>query len=248
MVYLVLALVVGAGVWFFGMRASVEALLNKTIDAFRLGDGEVGEALFERLRPRLRGREVLVAAERLYREARVWEHALSLTEQALAERPQEGRALRLAALLKARLLRPDGIDTLREWVRDHPAEAEPRLVLCEQLLRLRRVKEGIAQLRPWVAAHPRDLEAVTLLGKLFFYAGQREEATTHLEAALALRGLARRSVVGIYDNRVQGGVDVRMAAGEQWEEAEIQLLLEQLHDASAPARGAALDAPAEGSV
>jgi tetratricopeptide (TPR) repeat protein len=228
--FVLLVGVVIVSLWLLRRGGRSTDLLLQTVDAFRLGDGLEGEALFVRLKETLRGtRDRMRAAEKLH-HARAYEHALELVETVLALRPGHKRALRLRVLLLARLLRPDAVNLLRGWVKDNPRDGDAQLALAELFLKLRRSEEAVALLGPFVGQHPRDLRARSLLGRVLFHAGHLERAREHLLAAQALRDLQRRSVVTMYDNGQETGYDFRVAAASQWEEEEDKLLLEQIRE------------------
>lgn len=219
--------------WFLRRRGQSTDLLLQTVDAFRLGDGLEGEALFARLKGTLRGtRDRMRAAEKLHL-ARAYEHSLELVDSVLALKPEHKRALRLRALLLAARLHPDAVNVLRGWVKENPKDADALLALAELFLKLRRHEEAVAVLGPFVRQSPQDLRARSLLGRVLFHAGYLERAREHLLAAQALRDLQRRSVVTMYDNGQETGYDFRVAAASQWEEEEDKLLLEQIQEGTA---------------
>ncbi len=215
-------------------------LLQRTVDAFRLGDGQEGEELFEQLNTQLQGyRDRLRAAERLM-GARAWEHALLLVELALQTRPEDSRLTRLKARLHARLLRGDGPDLLGQWVELHPRDSETRLELCELLLRMSRLEEAAESLRPWMWMFDEDIHAHSLLGRVYFDAGEFELAYKLLFRAQELRDKMRRSVITVCEGGWETGYDFRFAVEAQWEEERDWLLLEQIEEGIAQSQVAVL--------
>ena len=238
-------LIAGAGALMGSLRGrrSKVSLINATVDAFRLGDGEEGELLFEALRPMLTSaRDKLDVAGRLM-AARAYEHSLELVEGAGAHNPDDARVLRARALLYAKLVRPEAIVLLREHLTSRPGDREVRFELAALLLRLRRTDEVVSVMEPYLNKNPDDLEANSLAGRAHFYGGDFDMATFHLEEALSIRDLRRRQVVSMYDNGLETGYDFRFAVEGRWEEEQDRLLLEQIREGEASARLATMAEP-----
>ncbi|MEL6181595.1 MAG: hypothetical protein AAFS10_21735 [Myxococcota bacterium] len=210
-------------------------LLDKTVDAYRLGEGEEAQVLFEQLRAQVRGwRNLLHVAERLM-SARAYVSALELVERALEQQPRSDKLRRLKALLHARMVRPDAARLLSSWVDAHPTDESALLELGQLLLKLRHQEELVAYLEPYAQRHPRALWVHSLLGRGYFYAGELELAQQYLVKAQSIRALRRRQAVPMYDVGMETGYDFRLAPEGQWEEEQDTLLLEQI------ASGTALD-------
>lgn len=208
-------------------------VLSRAVDAFRLGDGEEGEALWAQLKPTLRGvTDRLRAAERLM-DARAYAHALELTEEALELKPEARRLVRLQALLHARLQRPDARELLEAWLKTHPRDDEALMELGELLLALRQHEALARWLAPYAKRHRDAVRVRSLLGRSAFFAGQLDDAARYLSQAQRSRDKQRRSVVTLYDNNMESGYDFRYAAEGQWEERHDAILLEQIRSGQA---------------
>lgn len=208
-------------------------LLEETVDAYRLGEGEEAEELFQRLRGEVKGwRGRLYVAERLM-SARAYVSALELVEAALEHKPKLPKLRRLKALLHARMLKPDAVGLLASWVDGHPADEGALLELGQLLLKLREHEKLVIYLEPYAKRHPRTLLVHSLLGRGHFYAGELELAREYLLKAQEIRALRRRQAVPLYDVGMETGYDFRLAPEGQWEEEQDTLLLEQIESGEA---------------
>lgn len=232
---------VAGTIWFWRRKSRGTSLLFRTVDALALGDGEEGDRLFAELNAELdRSRDLLGAAELLAR-VRAHGHALRLVERGLSLKPGHRRLTRLRALLLARLVDPDAVETLGGWVRAHPRDGEATLELAGLYLRLRRLDELTDLLVPTLEHDPDAMEAHSLLGRGSFYAGRLDDARRHLERARSLRDKRRRQVVPLYDTAMARGYDFSVAVEGMWKENEDLMLLEQIESGVALSPTAVLE-------
>lgn len=220
-------------------RRGAGDLLLRCRDAFRLGDGDEGPALFFELDAALGGfRDRVHAAEVLF-EARAFGPARTLLEKAALLRAGDPRVRRLRARLSGSLREAEGVALLREWLDERPSDLEARLELGELLLALGRPEEALGRLRPALLTHVGHCGLHSLLGRAHFAAGNPEDARICLLEAQRLRARRKRNIIPLYDTGMESGYDFRFAVQGRWEEDRDWLLLEQLdgeppHDDDAP--------------
>lgn len=243
LVLVVVLIVVALRLWVRGGSSAVDALLLRTADAFRMGEGLVAEEGLEQLRASVRGARMCRRAATLLMDAGAWEPALEFAQRGLEEKPGDKGLVRLQALIGARMLTPDGVDHLARYAQLHPGDTEARAVLARALLRLRRLDELILLLTPDVTLGRATIETHSLLGRAFFHKGALERAREHLQAAMKLRQHRRRQSVSLYDTSVPawddtfGGVDVKDAVPDRWEAEHDHSLLEQIASGEALRNG-----------